>query len=256
MHDFISGDPSTDFGHAADDARANASEAMVFANAADNSLNTTDRDTTNHEAFDPDTADATDADILEYFNILMASNPEHGRPAFVQTHSPPPQDQGEPLATTPPVSPTVQDHSYTSGTWRQLVVDQFPYGSPGAPIPEGPQGTSVYQATQNNLGPNIWLLFTSQMDWELARWAKLSGPSASAFMELLAIPEVSVHAFLSARLSSLLIHVNRSLAGLPCHIQQPMNLMVSSTRSCLGAHRSRPENYASVMKLSHCIIET
>ena len=63
----LSGDPSTDFGHTADDARANASEAMVFANAADNSLNATDPDTADHEAFDPDTTNTTNSDLLEYF---------------------------------------------------------------------------------------------------------------------------------------------------------------------------------------------
>lgn len=63
----ISGDPSTHFCHAADDARA-----MDFTN---NSLNAMDPDTTDHEATDPD---ATDAEILEYLSSLVASSPEQG----------------------------------------------------------------------------------------------------------------------------------------------------------------------------------
>ncbi|KAK1230796.1 hypothetical protein PQX77_006110 [Marasmius sp. AFHP31] len=35
-----------------------------------------------------------------------------------------------------------------------------------------------------------WYPFTSQVDWEIARWAKLRGPSANAFNELLNIPGV------------------------------------------------------------------
>jgi hypothetical protein len=220
MSDTPCGNQITVFGHALGDASANAGEAMDFANTADNSVSATDPVTSDHEAADPEAADATDADILEYLSRLAASNQEQGRPDVVRSPSPPPLDQGEPLAATRPVSPS---HSNTSGTRSQLIIDQFPYGSPGAPIPEGPQGTSLYQATQDTLGPNIWSPFGSQMDWELARWAKLSGPSASAFTELLAIPEVSAHVSLSAGLISLLIHAHRSLVGLGCRTPPPMN---------------------------------
>ena len=220
MSDTPCGNQITVFGHALGDASANAGEAMDFANTADNSVSATDPVTADHEATDPEAANATDADILEYLSRLVASNQEQGRPDVVRSPSPPPLDQGEPLAATRPVSPS---HSNTSGTRSQLIIDQFPYGSPGALIPEGPQGTSLYQATQDTLGPNIWSPFGSQMDWELAHWAKLSGPSASAFTELLAIPEVSAHVSLSAGLISLLIHAHRSLVGLGCHTPPPMN---------------------------------
>ena len=37
---------------------------------------------------------------------------------------------------------------------------------------------------------NTWSPFSSKLDWEVARWAKLRGPSSTAFSELLAIDEV------------------------------------------------------------------
>ena len=130
---------------------------MDIANTANSSVSATDPVTADHEA-----TKATDADILEYLSRLTASNPEQGQPGVVRSPSPPPLDQGEPLAATCPVSPS---HSNTSGSWSQLTIVQFPYGSPGVPIPEGPQGTSLYQATQDALRPNIWSPFGSQMDW-------------------------------------------------------------------------------------------
>ncbi|KAH9059259.1 hypothetical protein EDB87DRAFT_1577735 [Lactarius vividus] len=52
------------------------------------------------------------------------------------------------------------------------------------------QGSSAYEAMRNTLGDSVWTPFQSQHDWEVARWAKMRGPSSSAVTELLAIPEV------------------------------------------------------------------
>src|SRR6266702_2616706 len=71
-----------------------------------------------------------------------------------------------------------------------LVIDQFPHGCPGAPVPGMNQGSSTYEATRNTLGDSVWAPFRSQCDWEVAHWAKMRGPSSSAVTELLAIPEV------------------------------------------------------------------
>jgi hypothetical protein len=38
---------------------------------------------------------------------------------------------------------------------------------------------------------NIWVPFTSQLDWEMAHWAKLCGPGSTALSELLKIDGVS-----------------------------------------------------------------
>jgi hypothetical protein len=38
---------------------------------------------------------------------------------------------------------------------------------------------------------NLYAPFTSQLEWELARWAKIRGPSSTSFTELMAIEGVS-----------------------------------------------------------------
>ena len=78
MSDTPCGNQITVFGHALGDASANAGEAMDFANTADNSVSATDPVTADHEAANPEAADATDADILEYLSRLVASNQEQG----------------------------------------------------------------------------------------------------------------------------------------------------------------------------------
>jgi hypothetical protein len=70
-----------------------------------------------------------------------------------------------------------------------VVIDRFPSVSAGAPIQGMPRGKSIYEL-QRDAGDSIWSSFTSECDWLFAHWAKTRGPTSSAVMELLAIPEV------------------------------------------------------------------
>ncbi|KAH8990406.1 hypothetical protein EDB86DRAFT_3235371 [Lactarius hatsudake] len=72
----------------------------------------------------------------------------------------------------------------------RLVVDCFPHGSPGAPIPGTVQGSHVYQSSEETFKSSVWAPFRSQSDWEIARWAKMRGPTSSAVADILAIPGV------------------------------------------------------------------
>ncbi|KAH9168125.1 hypothetical protein EDB89DRAFT_1889949 [Lactarius sanguifluus] len=69
-----------------------------------------------------------------------------------------------------------------------VVVERFPNGHPGAPVTSTPEGASIYESTQQVLGESLWAPFQSQCDWEIARWAKMHGPTSSAVTGLLAIP--------------------------------------------------------------------
>ena len=55
-----------------------------------------------------------------------------------------------------------------------VVVDHFPFGNPGAPIPGMAQGMSShaqFRATHWQ-GDSIWAPFQSKGDWEIAHWIK------------------------------------------------------------------------------------
>ncbi|KAI0683898.1 hypothetical protein BC835DRAFT_1294737 [Cytidiella melzeri] len=75
---------------------------------------------------------------------------------------------------------------------RQLLhtphVVQYPGGA-GKPIGTSKTCNDVY-ATQVPTTQNIYAPFSSRIDWEIARWAKLRGPGSTALTELLRIPEV------------------------------------------------------------------
>ncbi|KAF8889246.1 hypothetical protein BD779DRAFT_1469782 [Infundibulicybe gibba] len=67
--------------------------------------------------------------------------------------------------------------------------DAYPGSLAGAPIPtmSAPKSGYLDYKTQfgTNGGTNIWVPFKSQLDWEVAKWAKLRGPGSTAFTELL-----------------------------------------------------------------------
>jgi hypothetical protein len=72
-----------------------------------------------------------------------------------------------------------------------IIINQFPFGRPGAPI-VGPHQASALNGSSSVVnGDSEWSLFCSQIDWEVARWAKTCGVMSSAVGELLAIPGVS-----------------------------------------------------------------
>ena len=87
-----------------------------------------------------------------------------------------------------PAEQSIEFDSHFSDT-SSVVVDIFPFGNPGAPIPDMPQGPSSYEQFQATHG-ETWAPFRSQRDWDIAHWAKTHSMTSSAVAELLAIPEV------------------------------------------------------------------
>ena len=131
---------------------------------------------------DEDFADQLDADVLEV--LARDSN----LPSTIHREL---NSSDEALSLAPPPCSDVTVNVETRHSARSdVVVDYFPFGQPGAPVPEMQLGSSVYEATCESLGDSLWAPFRSQCDWEFARWAKMRGPTSTAVMELLAIPEV------------------------------------------------------------------
>ena len=76
-----------------------------------------------------------------------------------------------------------------------VVIDHFPFGSPGASIDSPSEDATVNGPNCRAPGDSIWAPFRSQCDWEIAHWAKMRGPTSSAVTELLAISDVCVPRF-------------------------------------------------------------
>jgi hypothetical protein len=71
-------------------------------------------------------------------------------------------------------------------------VDPFPLATAGAPIPGSVRDASGFATYGCGLrSDETYAPFGSKLDWDVARWAKLRGPSSSAVSELLEIDGVS-----------------------------------------------------------------
>ena len=97
-----------------------------------------------------------------------------------------------------------------------VVVEVFPFGSPGAPIPGMPPGRSSHVWFQDTQEDSTWAPFKSERDWVMARWAKTYGTTSSAVDAVLALPEVC--AMVNHKPVMSLIQVPRLLVCLTFHI--------------------------------------
>ena len=133
---------------------------------------------------DPDADDANTLDA-DAFEILTGS--VTASTAAIPDEVPP-IEPAEP--TRPLPDPLIQVEEANSEPIAELSITRFTYGSPGAPIPGPVQGSAMYVSNQAAPSSLDWAPFSSELDWEIARWAKIRGPTSSALTELLAIPGV------------------------------------------------------------------
>ncbi|THU80172.1 hypothetical protein K435DRAFT_823723 [Dendrothele bispora CBS 962.96] len=76
--------------------------------------------------------------------------------------------------------------------FRKPFVKNYPDPRAGAPLPSQTtyvDGNSRYTQDIGQKG-NVWAPFQSEIDWKVAKWAKLRGPSSTAVTELLSIDGV------------------------------------------------------------------
>ncbi|KAF7358258.1 hypothetical protein MVEN_00874900 [Mycena venus] len=99
--------------------------------------------------------------------------------------------------------------------WRKPIIVEFTDRDAGAPLRRGEPGYESYKAKLADPN-NIWAPFTSKLDWELAKWAKLRGPGSTAFTDLLKIGGITERLGLSYKNSRELNNiVDKSLPGRP-----------------------------------------
>jgi hypothetical protein len=75
-------------------------------------------------------------------------------------------------------------------------IEQFPLPTAGMPIRGSDHGLPSFEAYRQGVGGNgDYAPFRSRLDWDIAQWAKMHGPSSSAVTKLLGIEGVSRHFF-------------------------------------------------------------
>ncbi|KAH9479199.1 hypothetical protein JR316_0007785 [Psilocybe cubensis] len=97
-----------------------------------------------------------------------------------------PQPSSIPIQNCAPGGTSLLDHNALRAS--PAFVDCFE-GHAGAPIHTIHPDLTRYASYGEKVGSkeNRWAPFSSEMDWKIAQWAKLQGPSATAFNELLEI---------------------------------------------------------------------
>lgn len=78
----------------------------------------------------------------------------------------------------------VEDH-----LWSDPIIEKFPIPTAGK-IFRHEAENNYKHSRQRFSGPNPHQPFATKLEWEISRWAKLRGPSSTAFTELLAIEGV------------------------------------------------------------------
>ena len=114
--------------------------------------------------------------------------------AHASGHSSPPTT--EPSRSPSPVSET---HTALSGRQavenalrRHVYVEMFPSQTAGRPV-DNEQSTNLkYAVGIPHTAGNPYAPFQDHFNWEIARWAKLRGPSSNALNELLSIEGVRI----------------------------------------------------------------
>lgn len=122
-------------------------------------------------------------------------------PLFASPHDTHEEDnEDEHDGTQDPHTPDAQEPDARHRVEQRLrdheqapTVVHYPDRRAGQPINPTKQSSNVtYCAQLDGSGAdNAYAPFASKLDWEMARWAKLRGPSSTAFSELISIEGVS-----------------------------------------------------------------
>ena len=159
------------------DAR-NSPDTTDTDNPGPNHVNPADAMDTDDSDFEPMDTDTSDAEAFQAFS----------RGEGLSTTA----NTGEIAVDEPADGSELAEHSiefeahFTDTS--TVVIDNFPFGNPGAPIPGATQGLTLYDVLAG--GDSIWAPFQSRRDWEVAHCIKTEWATASTMDRLLAVLQV------------------------------------------------------------------
>ena len=139
----------------------------------------------------PAVTDDSDTESSDSENDLLASEAILGWEPPAPTCDPdiesdPPSD----MELDDPPSPTLPN-DIRQRTWVTPKVVQFPGPHAGEPVGSALPSHNAYATSLGDSSPsNPYSPFASKIDWEVAQWAKLRGPSSTSFADLLKVDGV------------------------------------------------------------------
>ncbi|THV04071.1 hypothetical protein K435DRAFT_650090 [Dendrothele bispora CBS 962.96] len=160
--------------------------AVDITNAAGHSLTATSLDNSDSDS------NSDDSDGTDYENDWEPPYVDLGDEHLSRSPSPtltlPSNSLNDPIVLPLSQAPPSQPDSL-----QEPHVKFYPDPRAGAPLNPQTEFLDDRRCYEKEIGrtTNIWAPFTSEIDWNLARWAKLRGPSSTALNELLAIKGVA-----------------------------------------------------------------
>ncbi|KAH7904180.1 hypothetical protein BJ138DRAFT_1107047 [Hygrophoropsis aurantiaca] len=126
------------------------------------------------------------------------------------------EDRGEENRTHAEREPEQAQDEDRDQTSNKPFISLYPNPNAGAPIYTREKNAYQSYGALLSDSENVWAPFTSQIDFEVARWAKLRGPGSTAFSDLLKIDGVTEALQLSYKNSRELDQIiDRKLPGRP-----------------------------------------
>jgi hypothetical protein len=85
------------------------------------------------------------------------------------------------------------EHGHNHNNFDNIKIEAFPIQTAGAPVSSSAPLLSDYTQYGHQLGAEgPYAPFKSKLDWEIAQWAKIQGPSSRAVADLLSIDGVCI----------------------------------------------------------------
>ncbi|KAI0316531.1 hypothetical protein OF83DRAFT_239726 [Amylostereum chailletii] len=140
--------------------------------------------------------DSTDADSMDDDDGELPASPQPPSPS----PSPSPEERSNDESFFHGRLLTPEEYAHLQEIlFDPAYVEMFPGGRAGEPIPgQQPSQYDRFRDHFDRAAPgNLWAPFRSELDWRIAQWAKLRGPTSSAFSDLLSIDGVVDHLGLS-----------------------------------------------------------
>jgi hypothetical protein len=112
-----------------------------------------------------DPANVMDADA--FHDLLCAANYDQATLDNTQV-TPEDTTQHNPTELEDEAEPDDETNAADLETESAVVIDKFPFGSTGMPVPGMLLGLSAYETLQNMHADTLWAPFSSQLDWDIA----------------------------------------------------------------------------------------
>jgi hypothetical protein len=140
-------------------------------------------DTSTHQSFDPEDTSSDDASTFSYDDDVEQDFGDQSDKDTATNGDADDDEHGRFLSAD-------EVTNLQGNMWGEVHVEVYPGRRAGTVHSHGIPTMKEFENSLGGPSSNLYAPFSSQTDWELAKWAKLRGPGATAFTELMGVTGV------------------------------------------------------------------